>query len=97
MTGAAVAILLVDFGDEAAGDSEGEATLPEVEFLASAAAGAGRTVTMGLIFLIVFAGTLAFDKSDAEEYGLLAIIFFASAGPIPGKSLKSCSEDVFRC
>jgi hypothetical protein len=54
------------------------------------------TVTIGVIFLMVLSGTLALDKSDTDEYGRPATIFFANAGPIPGRSTNSCSDAVLR-
>lgn len=49
-----------------------------------------------MIFLMVAAETPAFDKSLAEEYGRPEIIFFAVAGPTPGKSSKSFSLAEFK-
>jgi len=45
---------------------------------------------------MVAAETPAFDKSSTEEYGRPPMIFFAVAGPTPGKLSRSFSLDVFR-
>jgi hypothetical protein len=54
------------------------------------------TVTSGVIWLIVEAGTPAFDRSPTEEYGRPAIIFFAVASPTRGNSSNSPALAVFR-
>src|ERR1700693_4113989 len=45
--------------------------------------------TSGLIFAIVSAETPARDRSDTEEKGLPAMIFFAVAAPTPGRLSRS--------
>jgi hypothetical protein len=64
--------------------------------LALGAGVAPLTVTIDEILLIVRAGTRAFDKSSTDEYGRPAIIFFAVAGPTPGRSTSSFSLAVFK-
>jgi hypothetical protein len=54
------------------------------------------TVTIGVIFCIVALFTPALDRSETEEYGRPAIIFFAVAGPTPGKVSSCFSEALFR-
>jgi len=64
--------------------------------LLAAVAGAPLTVTSGEIFAMIPAETPAFDKSSTDEYGRPAIIFFAVAGPTPGKLSNSFSFAVFK-
>src|SRR4029077_13794194 len=54
------------------------------------------TVTIELIFSIVFFGTPAFARSATDVYGRPAMIFFAVAGPTPGRATRSDSEAVLR-
>jgi hypothetical protein len=53
-------------------------------------------VTKGAIFLIVAAGTPAFDRSLVEEYGRPEMIFVAVAAPTPGNLSNSSSLALFR-
>jgi hypothetical protein len=62
----------------------------------TAAAVPAFAVTSGAIFLIVTADTPAFDNPSTDEYGRPAMIFFAVAGPTPGKLSKSFSLAVFK-
>src|SRR5437762_2441852 len=50
---------------------------------AGAGAGAAPTVTRGVIFAMVLAGTPAFERSATDAYGRPATIFFAVAAPTP--------------
>src|ERR1700730_13065020 len=63
---------------------------------AAAAAGAAPTATSGGIFWIVFAGQPAFERSATDPYGRPAMIFFAVAGPTPGRSSSSFSVATLR-
>src|SRR5436305_3354853 len=54
------------------------------------------TVTSGVIFSMVLAGTPARARSLTELYGLPAIIFLAVAGPTPGNLSSSASLALFR-
>jgi hypothetical protein len=65
---------------------------------AGAAAGPGvaPTDTSGVIFSIVLAGTPAFERSATDPYGRPAMIFFAVAGPTPGRSSSSFSLAALR-
>src|SRR5215471_11558628 len=63
---------------------------------ASATAAFPETVTMPPILSIVDLFTPARDRSDTDEYGRPAMIFFAVAGPTPGRSSSSFCEAVFR-
>src|ERR1700737_2468349 len=62
----------------------------------AAAAGAAPTATSGVIFWIVLAGTPAFERSVTDPYGRPAMIFFAVAGPTPGRSSSSFSVATLR-
>jgi len=54
------------------------------------------TVTWGRILAIVLFETPAFAKSSTDEYGRPAIIFFAVAGPTPGRSSSSFPVALFK-
>jgi len=60
------------------------------------AAFAPLTLARGAIFAMADAETPAFDKSSTDEYGRPAMIFFAVAGPTPGKLSNSFSLAVFK-
>jgi hypothetical protein len=62
----------------------------------AAAAVAPLTVASGAIFEMTPAARPAFDKSLTDEYGRAAMIFFAVAGPTPGKLSNSFSLAVFK-
>ena len=63
---------------------------------AAAALVAAPTVTIELIFSMVFFGTPALARSATDVYGRPAMIFFAVAGPTPGSATRSDSDAVLR-
>src|SRR5262249_59144979 len=63
---------------------------------AAVALEAAPTVTIGVIFSIVFFGTPAFVRSATDANGRPAMIFFAVAGPTPGRASRSACDAVLR-
>ena len=63
---------------------------------AAGARGAVPNVTIDVIFSIVFFGTPALARSAIDAYGRPAMIFFAVAGPTPGRASRSACDAELR-